>query len=99
MTSTSAPLSITQQFERYVCATHRDDLRKMLLASDPRAPYAVHVDALKLITAIPVLGNAMLHRPLALVPAMDEALRSAQGTLFRATQEKAATGDEEKYRW
>ena len=95
MTSTSAPLSITQQFERYVCATHRDDLRKMLLASDPRAPYAVHVDALKLITAIPVLGNAMLHRPLALVPAMDEALRSAQGTLFRATQEKAAAGDED----
>ena len=46
MTSTSAPLSITQQFERYVCATHRDDLRKMLLASDPRAPYAVHVDCL-----------------------------------------------------
>ena len=93
MASTS--LTITQQFERYVVENHRDALVDALTAPDLRAPYAVRVDALKLFAAVPMLANAMLHRPLALMPALDEALRSAQGEVMRATRAAAEAGDGE----
>ena len=91
----SASLTITQQFERYVVENHRDALVDALAAPDLRAPYAVRVDALKLFAAVPMLANAMLHRPLALMPALDEALRSAQGEVMRATRGAAEAGDGE----
>ena len=75
MASTS--LTITQQFERYVVENHRDALVDALTAPDLRAPYAVRVDALKLFAAVPMLANAMLHRPLALMPALDAAALDA----------------------
>jgi len=96
MSVPSAPApTIVQQFERYIARTHHDELKSMLLASDPRAPYALRVDALSLFGAIPVLGNAILQRPLAVLPAMDDAVRSAQATLMRETRALGEAGDGE----
>jgi hypothetical protein len=90
--STSAP-SIAERFERYLIDAHREELVRILTANDPRAPYVIHVDALRLCSIIPVLGNAMLHRPLALLPAMDDAVRSAQGAIYGETRRAFEAGD------
>lgn len=89
--STSAPMSIAQQFERYILETHAADLHAMLHAPDPRAPYSIDIDTLKLFVRIPVIANALLHRPLSLLPAMDDAVRSAQGVIVQQLRERGDT--------
>lgn len=92
--STSAPApAVAERFERYLIDEHREELVRILTANDPRAPYVIHVDALRLCSMIPVLGNAMLHRPLALLPAMDDAVRSAQGAVYSETRRALEAGD------
>jgi len=81
-------MSLAQQFERYVLDAHANDLRAMLAATDPRAPYVLDIDALKLFARVPVLANALLHRPLSLLPAMDDAVRSAQAVVLSELRER-----------
>ena len=81
-------MSIAQQFERYILETHAADLHTMLNAPDARAPYAIAIDTLKLFVRIPMIANALLHRPMSLLPAMDDAVRSAQGVIMQQLRER-----------
>eukprot|EP00227_Mantoniella_beaufortii_P020150 CAMPEP_0197578148 /NCGR_PEP_ID=MMETSP1326-20131121/2493_1 /TAXON_ID=1155430 /ORGANISM="Genus nov. species nov., Strain RCC2288" /LENGTH=798 /DNA_ID=CAMNT_0043141311 /DNA_START=258 /DNA_END=2651 /DNA_ORIENTATION=+ len=73
-------------FETFLIQQCANTLKEILLEQGNQAPPTIHVDCLRLLSAVPRLVNALFTRPSAIFPLMDDAAVSAQGKILRSNR-------------